>query len=719
MSSHPTPAPAPAADFVAANRNPVAIALVALGVLFLGGGVYSFAQAVRSQSPAPSPATEGAEKPAEPVVGLANPHRTEYLSGGVLGVMAGLVGVSLGAWVLARLPRTTEAERRTEARAVMLAAGGLLGLVLMLGGFWFFFLWFGSLTAWLDEGKRAEAKWVLFPLLVFLVGAGLAFVGAQPARAEERNNPNLRRLVYGANFGLTVLLLALLLLVGNVFAALRVPNKLDATSSGFYTLAEPTKEFIATLDKPVTAYSIAWETSDERDRFLQDVRSLLTAMQEVNPAKFRVRYLSPGLNREEINRLSTKHPILDKDARDSLGILLVVGEDESRAGFVKSDDMFTREGMGRGGAAPLVFQGEAKLVKELLTLTDSGSKPIVYFTQSSGELLIDPQADEGGKARRTARDLKAGLEGADAEVRALPAGLTDKTVPADADIVVVADPTQPLPAHQVEALRQFMSAPRANGKKGKLIVLAGAHADRDGKIIPTGLEGLLAGFGVQLGDSFVYRDPRLEIVGVPDSPSVQLGVVTEAAVNAKNPMALVVASYRGGLPFADVRTVTADAAAPGGPFRAERFLATPSRIPTWLEPTQQANPEAAFRQILEADDPNAVAAKKQYSSASRSLAVTVSEGETPRAVVIGTGEFFSDETTRQLRGGLKPQAEFLAAGVSWLRDRPAAAVIANKTYGTFTPNADPSSVRLLFLPVGALLLTIVVLGVGVWVSRQK
>ena len=146
--------------------------------------------------------------------------------------MGAAVGLGVGGSVLAKVPKPDVAGQRADARVAILLAGGLFGFVLMVGGLWFFYLWFGSLTAWLDQGKRGEAKWVLGPILAFLAGAGLAFVSAQPARAEERNNPLLRRLVYGANLGLSALLLLLILPVGNVFASLRVPNQLDTTPAG-------------------------------------------------------------------------------------------------------------------------------------------------------------------------------------------------------------------------------------------------------------------------------------------------------------------------------------------------------------------------------------------------------------------------------------------------------------------------------------------------------
>ena len=193
----PTTAPAPVADYVAANRGPVAIALIAVGVVCLAVGGYYLAKGFNA------PRAEKKTDADPEAVEIADPNQPTHLVAGILGVMGAAVGIGVGGSVLAKVPKPDVAGQRADARVTILLAGGLFGFVLMVAGLWFFYQWFGSLTAWLDQGKRGEAKWVLGPILAFVAGAALAFVSAQPARAEERNNPLLRRLVYGANLGLS------------------------------------------------------------------------------------------------------------------------------------------------------------------------------------------------------------------------------------------------------------------------------------------------------------------------------------------------------------------------------------------------------------------------------------------------------------------------------------------------------------------------------------
>ena len=710
----PTTAPAPVADYVAANRGPVAIALIAVGILCLAAGGYYLAKGFNAPK-----AEKKADQPDAPEpVAIADPNQPAHFAAGILGIMGAAVGIGVGGSVLAKVPRPDVAGRRADARGTILLAGGLLGFVLMVGGLWFFYLWFGSLTAWLDQGKRAEAKWVLGPILAFVAGAALAFVSAQPARAEERNNPLLRRLVYGTNLGLTLLLLLLILTAGNVFASLRVPNQLDTTSSGFYTLDDATRQAIAALEQPVTAYSTLSEGlgGEARARLVRDARSLLTAAQEVNPTKFRVRFLSPQLDVTDIERLASKFPQFD---RNQLGILLVAGDDESRASFIRGSELVAEDATAR---TPTVsFQGEARLVRELLFLSEGKTRPVVYFTQGHGELEIAPP--QGGDARpaggRGASQLRTALEKNYVDVRPLEFDLTNPKVPDDAAVVVVADPRTPLPKEQAEAIRKFMTEPRPGdkAKKGKLIVLSSPHPkqpERTG-VADTGLEEVLGGFGVRLGTEYLYS-MRADVASYTQATVV----ASDALVDERNPVAL---AYRDAmLILPDARPVV-PAGQPGGPFRAEPLFLTypPSRL-TWVEADPLTNPAQRFEQFRQNRE---LAAARQLTRSPRVLAVLVSEPPDPsargaaptaRAAVYGSGAFFADPDP-----GRPPSpvpAELFATTLDWLRDRPVVNV-ANKTYGQYTMKPEPDAARLLYLPVGITVLGVLAVGFGMWVFRQK
>ncbi len=694
-----------AADWLARHRSVLAYLMIVLGLASLGGAVYALSKGLRS----PAAATKEGETaaPAKEEISISTPRQREYVLGGFLGVVGAAIGLGIGVWILARLPRLTEEERRADARLQMLLAGGLMGLLFMAAGFLFFIVWFSSLTRWIDERKSSEAAWVLGPLLLFLLGAGLAFLAAQPARVDERNNPLLRRTVYGANLALSTLLLLLGLLAGNLLAALKLPAKLDTTESGFYTLSDATKEYLARLPQTITAYT---NLQDGDTRISGDGRRLLDAAQAANPLKFQVRPLSLTLNRSEIESLRTKYPQADLMSR--LGVLLVPSGDEKRSAFLAIEDMLAEEPDPSGGRRGMrqTFKGEALLAKELLGFADSGPKAVIYFTRASGELALFPA--DGGAAptgKRAATQLKTVLETGSAEVRPLDFAVNNPKVPDDAAAVVVADPLQTLPAEHVAAIRAYLEKPQANGQKGRLVLLAGANAGINNQLVPTGLEEVLLTFGIRLGDGFLYNQPAREA----GTMTALVRPTDDALKDQVSPLALELSRYQA-MPFDSSRLVTPLAEVPQG-LQLKTMLTTYPRRATWIEPTK-IDPRRAWEAILQLDD--AGAARRQLSGSARPVAVSVSEGDRGRVVVFGCGSFFTDETGRSIFEGSPGQAEIFAAAVNALRDRPAVANIASKTYGTFPPLTGLDTTRAVWLPTGLAVFGILGLGFGVWAFRR-
>src|SRR5262249_2249745 len=134
-----------------------------------------------------------------------------------------------------------------------------------------------------------------------------------------------------------------------------------------------------------------------------------------------------------------------------------------------------------------------------LFLTESENKSVVYFTQSAGELSITGGGPRGGTPPQlSAARLRDYLQRNNLEVRPLTLDPKDPKVPADAAGLIVAEPRQPLDPAHVEAITKYMHDPRPGGKKGKLIVLAGATLGPKNEILRTGLEGLLREFTVEL-----------------------------------------------------------------------------------------------------------------------------------------------------------------------------------------------------------------------------
>lgn len=699
-------APSPTADFIITNRPIVGWALALLGVVALVAALWMFTRGFKTvETPAPPPAP-GETASTEPIR-VSNPHRSEYIIGGIGAIWVAVDFLGIAAYLLAQLPKPTLQARRTNARMAVLLWGICLGLGLMVIGSILFVIWSKAVTEAVG-GKVAQLVWVAGPILGILAGAGIAFLACLPARAEERNNVTVRRIIYGANVGLTGMLLVLVLVIGNVFAAVKVPNKLDTTEAGFYSLDlnEKTKEYLGKLDQTVRVYSTI---PDESDPFTQDTRRLLDAMVAANPNKVQVRYLSATVNRDEIARLRTKYPTANLN---QFGLLVTTGEDENRFGFIRFQELFdnTRE--------TASFKGESRVVQELLTIAEGDVKTTIYFTQGSGELSLGSD----GPPSRSGQELQRTLEEKKFVIKTLSASELTKAgakpkVPDDASLVVVADPVSPLPPSLVAAIQSYLDTERPGGKKGKLLVLTGTHAKLAGGTESTGLEPVFESLGVRASPKFLYSDIEDRV------QSLVIGEVAPAAAASGNLIAITYQKAR--LPFQNARAIT-PLPAGRGPLQATPLFQTMSGIPTWEEDEPIKNPEATYEELFlgrpgetEAQAQqrlSAIHTRKGLTVKGRPIAVAVSEGPTSRALVFGVGDFFADETGRLL--GQPIQAKVFATLVDWIRDRPSVAEVTNKPYGVYSPNPKPDEVRLVWLPGGLAILMILALGAGVWTLRR-
>jgi hypothetical protein len=711
----PTPQPAAPGqtlvEYVRTNRQNAAIGLAALAVLFLAATVFLAIRGFRTPPAPEAPAAAAPSDPDEPPELPKTPQtpaqiQNQYHLGWIGSLMAFLVVATAAAWLLAGPPPADEAKQRTEVRVLLLAVGGLLGVILVFHGLLFFYLWRDSLTSWLSRGDVRESKWALIPMLMMVLGTGLVFLAVQPARAEERNNLRLRRVVYGSNLGMTVVLLLIVLVVGNVVFAMRLPNQLDTTASGFYSLSPQTQELVKRLQPGVTIHAVL----PDAGRPIDDVRQLLTACEDASAGRLKVRFINPTSNKTALADLIGRYPKVDTTLNDRLtggwgALVLALEPNGQPSKVIPVQSLFDRQ-TGR-------LVGEGLLFRELTLLADNQTKPVVYFTQSNGELSIDPATQ---KPHESAARLRSYLEKLYLDVRPLELGGAKPAVPGDAAVVIVAGPTQPFREPAIDALRAYLNTPRGEKKeKGKLIVLAGVIPGPDGQgMEKTGLEGLLGELNVRTGDRYVYR--------IVEDPTHNPLILRAAFVSSgRGPAHPIVANIARAVERIEMflsREVLPTGTNPA--LQASVLLA--STDPTWLEENAiRSQFFAAQKAILQQD---ALQVAKQFIPRGRPLGVTVVEGTTPRAAVYGSSRFVSDEEAEDLPPDTPPDSfSLIGETVGWLREAPSAVAvdIKAKQYEEYKfPEASAvSATRLVYLPLLLGLLTVVGLGVGVWVARRK
>ncbi|MBN9518010.1 Gldg family protein [bacterium] len=739
MSSDLPPAPTtrapdtgePIVEFVRTQRANAAYLLLGLGVALLAVTVWLVTKGERaSAAAAPPPAVDplNPDAPPPPAPEIDTPRKGDYRFGWIATGLASLITAGAGARLLAALPKSTVAAQRTSARGFVLAVGASLGALLVVAGAVYFYRWSDSLNKWLDQNERAEMRWVVIPLLMIVAGAGLVFAAVQPARSEERNNQNLRRLVYGANLGLTVLLLLVALVILNVTAAQKVQNTLDTTETGFYTLSNATKATVAKLAEPVTAYVVF---PDDGSRVVNDLRQLMFSAQEASGGKFIPKFVSPVSNKVELQQLEAKYKKL---ATAGYGILLTTGPEAAhRHEFIPANDIIKSD-LRPGGGQQESFVGEAALVQKLRFLGDSDTKTVVYFTQGSGELALGgADEDEPARSERSAGQLKTHLESINLDVRPLRfksalkgKGEVKTEVPADAAVVIVADPEAELPEAGVKALRDYATGPR----KGKLVILTEprpAPGAKDKRMAKTGIEGLAADLGVKIGEKYIYSFPL---------PQFQLGprntsVVFASTATGEHPIIQPFPQLR--FTWGVARELSAAGAGPGG-FTVTPLMSTLPRRPTWLEDEELDSPLQAYQELIESET---LIRAKAATERGRWVAVASAEGGTPpnpmnphaaggeqkpRLVVYANASMFSNAAPPVRGGGTPPSYELMSASIDWLRERPViAAEIEAKPYTVYNfPAAESlNETRLIWLPLGLALFAVAGLGAGVWVIRRK
>ncbi len=725
MTPPPTDPAAQAFDPLLRNRPTVGYVLGALAALFLAGGGYCFYKASAEPPKAEKVEKSPDDKPllkedADSDTKLERPHVTEFILGGIVGLICALAAGAGAGIVLGGVPLADAAGRRSD-RLLVFAVGGVIGAALMLLGFALFYLWFSELSKWLGQADKAEPLKPLLAVLALLLGAGVLFAAVQPLRAEERNDVLLRRIVYGTNFFLTALLLVVALVFVNVLATLKLPSKLDTTETGFFTLSPTTKDYLGGLDKEIVIITTIPETREGAD-----ILRVLSAFAEANPKQVKVKALSLTLDKTEIASLKAKFPtadMLDATGRGNFGLIVAVGPDEKRYSFIQIEELLGRETAARGQPpGRKTLQCEPRLIREILFLTENKRKPVVYFTQGAGEVSVEPPAP-GERNARTGEQLKQALIGDYCEVKPLrfPALAVDPKVPDDATVVIVADPTAKLSESTVAALGQYMATPRPDGSKGKLLVMAGARRD-PGKpaILAIGIEKLLMEYDIDLRDRMLYAQPTQEY-----PPQRLVAVVAPAMLSSKNTIALTFADA--GFVLSEVRPLAVGNRAARSPAKS-LFIAGEDRV-TWVEPSVAASPMDAYRTVIALDQAGRrdLIAAKEVSDKFRTVAAIASEPEPERpgsteppktinrVVVFGYGGFEDSEQ----QGGRAFQAEVVSASVNWLRDRPAVANEGAKPYGVYTPNPKFDWTRGVTLPVLLVILGIAAVGLGLWVIRRR
>ena len=690
-------------DGVHAQRSLVGIAFLILALAALIGAGFFGTRLIYKP-----PVTE-TEQPS--IIGGEKADLTDKKPAGVLFVSCMIASLGLGAvggFFVGTIPSQDTELRRRKDRTLLLVGGLVLGLANVLCGLTLLIFWFDKLAKWVisDKGSHTEAWLPAAAILQFVLGCGIALLGTVPARAEERRSKPVRLLVYGVNFGVSIALILIGLTTANVLFSLKLPEKLDATVMGSYPLSKASGQYLRGLKFDVKIDAILPDASGSNAQVKRDTERLLQSCQDANPKRLTVNFLSPVADKSKIAALqaeATELPLKDS----VFGILIRTGENFQRRAFVPFDKLMKPDEETR----KTNYIGEAELLRAMMSKTEQES--VAYFTQSNRELAVFPPRDAmAPPPERTAYRLKDDLELGRCTAKSLEFQLSDPnpSVPDDADLVVVLDPLTTLLEPTVNALRKYLTAPRKNGKKGKLLVFVGANPPAKGKgVLSLGLEEMLKqDFGIILIPGQVYQEPRN---------------------NRPSEFVLIQAMARDARKVSPIHRYIGE-----DPVEPNRVRAVvPSREPTergganllmasmqglsWIEPEVGQDPAQVWQALVAADKRGDGDYKNRRRLGQSSIPVAAyaddRKGQT-LAVVFGFADGLNDADRN------RPfMSRLLTTTADWLRDRPAAPDINPKTFISYTPKKGVDTTRLLWVPVLGTAMLIVVLGLGVWIARRK
>lgn len=267
-------------------------------------------------------------------------------------------------------------------------------------------------------------------------------------------------------------------------------KRADWTESQLYTLSEKSLNIIKSLEKDLRITVFMTPASS----LYPQVRELLNRYDAASD-KISVEFIDPDRAPLRTKELAEKFQISAADT--------VVFSSGERSKYVTAEQMAEVDysGMQMGQAPSLKsFKGEGEFTAAILSLV-AQKVPKIYLVKGHGEASL---AVSKTNNQRSLSQLKIALERENMEVK--DASLLGGHVPEDADVLIVAGPTRAFSPLEIKAIEGYLE------KGGHLLLALDPLIESVGGIRPTGLESMLADWGVEVQDDLVI-DPSRRIPG--------------------------------------------------------------------------------------------------------------------------------------------------------------------------------------------------------------
>ena len=293
-----------------------------------------------------------------------------------------------------------------------------------------------------------------------------------------------------------VLAAAVLGVLVNVYSA-RHYSRWDATADKRYTLSDATKTTLRELREPVEI----WVLLGAQEPLKQSVTQILAAYQ-AESAKLVVKMVDPDKDALALEDLKKRFKIeagRSEDGHVLTDAVIVVARAEKRW-FIDSTDLYEANGKDDTKVRP---REEEALTLALRNVVREGDRTRLCFTEGHGEASLQDGSERG------LFFLKNVLEKDNFDVATVDTTKPGQHEPyKDCAVVLVPGPRSAFSKDDANELRTYAMT-------GGSVLLAVGPVPKDAGFEETGLEPVVAPFGVRLGGSLVVETAK-ELV-IPDS----------------------------------------------------------------------------------------------------------------------------------------------------------------------------------------------------------
>jgi ABC-type uncharacterized transport system involved in gliding motility auxiliary subunit len=306
---------------------------------------------------------------------------------------------------------------------------------------------------------------------------------ARPSFKPNVDVATKRKLIFGSTLGAAALLVLALVAILN-YLSFRHYQRWDWTRSHLYTLSEKTLSILKGLDRDVDVIVFM----DDQSPIFQPTRELLARYSAASP-KVHVSVVDPVRNPARAQQLVQKYQVQRA---------AVVFESGKEKRVVDTADLadYDYSAMQSGGSPEMKgFKGEQKFTSAIVELVEA-KKPSILFTTGHGEPSLD--AFEGRGFGRLQQFL-----GTDNFAIEEWASLGKTAVTPGTDLVVVAGPTQPFIAQELDVLSKFLQG------GGRVLVMFDPNLSEAGRVADTGIAAWLEKWGIKAQEDVVVDPSNL------------------------------------------------------------------------------------------------------------------------------------------------------------------------------------------------------------------